>query len=53
MAAAEAARAAAEQHVQEAVADVAARAAELAIGRRPDPAQVNAAVAALMAGGRV
>jgi F-type H+-transporting ATPase subunit b len=48
----EQARAAAEQHIQEAVADVSARAAELATGRRPDPATVTSIVSSLMAGGR-
>jgi F-type H+-transporting ATPase subunit b len=48
----EQARAAAEQHIQEAVADVTARAAELATGRRPDPATVTSIVSSLMAGGR-
>jgi F-type H+-transporting ATPase subunit b len=48
----EQARAAAEQHIQEAVADVSARAAELATGRRPDPATVTSIVGSLMAGGR-
>ena len=38
--------------MQEAVADVSSRAAELATGRRPDPAAVNRIVSDLMAGGR-
>ena len=47
----EAARAAAAPHIHEAVADVSSRAAELATGRRPDPATVTNIVASLMAGG--
>ena len=47
----EAARAAAEEHIQAAVADVSSRAAELATGRRPDPAAVTGIVSSLMAGG--
>ena len=47
----DAARAAAEEHIQAAVADVSSRAAELATGRRPDPAEVTGIVSALMAGG--
>jgi F-type H+-transporting ATPase subunit b len=48
----ELARTAAEQHVQEAVADVSARAAELATGKRPDPTTVTSIVSSLMTGGR-
>ena len=51
IAATEAARAAAAQHIEEAVADVSSRAAELATGRRPDPAAVSGIVSSLMAGG--
>ena len=47
----DAARAAAEEHIQAAVADVSSRAAELATGRRPDPAEVTGIVSSLMAGG--
>ena len=47
----EAARAAAEPHIQEAVADVSSRAAELATGKRPDAATVTGIVSSLMAGG--
>ena len=47
----DAARAAAEEHIQAAVADVSSRAAELATGRRPDPAAVTGIVSSLMAGG--
>ncbi len=50
-AASEAARAAAEEHVQEAVADVSSRAAELATGHKPKAAAVSTIVASLMAGG--
>jgi F-type H+-transporting ATPase subunit b len=51
VAATEAARAAASQHIEEAVADVSSRAAELATGRRPDAASVSGIVSSLMAGG--
>jgi len=51
IAATEAARAAAAPHIEEAVADVSSRAAELATGRRPDPAAVSGIVSSLMAGG--
>ncbi|MGZ8722353.1 MAG: F0F1 ATP synthase subunit B family protein [Aeromicrobium sp.] len=51
MAAAEAAKTAAAEHVQAAVADVSSRVAELATGRRPDPAAVTGIVSALMTGG--
>ena len=51
LAAAEAARLAASEHIQEAVADVSSRVAELATGRRPDPAVVTGVVASLVAGG--
>jgi len=51
IAANDAARAAASQHISEAVADVSSRAAELATGRRPDPAAVTGIVSSLMAGG--
>jgi F0F1-type ATP synthase membrane subunit b/b' len=50
-AASEAARAAAAEHVQAAVADVSSRAAELATGRKPTPAVVTGVVESLMAGG--
>ena len=48
---ADAARAAASQHIEEAVADVSSRVTELATGRRPDAAAVTTIVSALMAGG--
>jgi len=51
VAATDAARAAASQHIEEAVADVSSRAAELATGRRPDAAAVSGIVSSLMAGG--
>jgi F-type H+-transporting ATPase subunit b len=51
MAAAEAAKAAAAEHIEAAVADVSSRVAELATGRRPDPAAVTGIVSALIAGG--
>jgi F-type H+-transporting ATPase subunit b len=51
VAATDAARAAAAQHIEEAVADVSSRAAELATGRRPDAAAVSGIVSSLMAGG--
>src|SRR5262249_5252953 len=51
LAATGAARAAASQHIEEAVADVSSRAAELATGRRPDATVVTGIVSALMAGG--
>jgi F-type H+-transporting ATPase subunit b len=44
----EAARAAASQHIREAVVDVSGRAAELATGRRPAPAVVEQVVTTLM-----
>jgi F-type H+-transporting ATPase subunit b len=47
----EVAKTAAAGHIQDAVADVSSRAAELATGRRPDAATVTGIVAALMAGG--
>ena len=50
-AASEAARVAASEHVQAAVADVSSRAAELATGRKPQAAAVSGIVASLMAGG--
>jgi F-type H+-transporting ATPase subunit b len=50
-AAAEAARLAVEEHIQEAVADVSSLAAELATGRRPDADAVSGIVSSLMAGG--
>jgi F-type H+-transporting ATPase subunit b len=50
-AATEVAKTAAAGHIQDAVADVSSRAAELATGRRPDAATVTGIVAALMAGG--
>jgi F-type H+-transporting ATPase subunit b len=50
MAEAEAARAAAATHIESAVADVSSRIAELAVGRRPDPALVGRVVSELMAG---
>ena len=50
MAEAEAARAAASEHVDAAVADVASRIAELATGRKPDPAVVNRVVSELTVG---
>ncbi len=50
-AASEAARAAAAEHVQAAVADVSSRAAELATGRKPQASAVSGIVASLMAGG--
>jgi F-type H+-transporting ATPase subunit b len=50
MAQAEAARAAAAQHIEEAVADVAGRAAELATDHRPDPEVVTQIVSELTAG---
>jgi hypothetical protein len=51
MAQADSARAAASQHIEEAVADVSSRVTELATGRRPDAAAVTTIVSALMAGG--
>ena len=51
MAEMEAAKEAAAEHIQGAVADVSLRAAELAIGRRPDPAVVTGIVSSLMAAG--
>jgi F-type H+-transporting ATPase subunit b len=50
MAEAETARAAASEHIEAAVADVSSRVAELATGRRPDPARVNEVVSSLLAG---
>jgi F-type H+-transporting ATPase subunit b len=50
-AAIDAARQAAEEHIRDAVVEVSGRAAELATGRRPDPAAVNQVVASLLAGG--
>ncbi|MEQ1872880.1 MAG: ATP synthase F0 subunit B [Ilumatobacteraceae bacterium] len=50
-AASDAARAAAAEHVQAAVADVSSRAAELATGRKPQASVVTGVVEALMAGG--
>ena len=47
-AAAESVRSAAEKHVRSAVADVSGRAAELATGRRPDDAAMDAALEAVM-----
>ena len=47
----EAAKLAASEHIKEAVADVSSRAAELATGRRPDPAAVTGIVSSLIAGG--
>ena len=44
-------KAEARQHIEEAVADVSSRAAELATGRRPDAAAVSGIVSSLMAGG--
>lgn len=52
VAANDAARAAAAQHIRAAVADVSGRAAELATGRRPDPGSVDAVVAGLMGVGK-
>ena len=51
MAATEAARAAAAEHIQAAVVDVSSRVTELATGRRPDAAAVTSIVSSLMAGG--
>ncbi|HZX54703.1 MAG TPA: hypothetical protein VFE86_08470, partial [Ilumatobacteraceae bacterium] len=51
MAATDAARAAAAEHIEAAVADVSSRAAELATGRRPDASAVNGIVSALIAAG--
>ena len=51
MASADAAKTAAAEHVQAAVADVSSRVAELATGRRPDPAAVTGIVSALMTDG--
>ena len=47
----DAAKAAAAEHIEAAVADVSSRVAELATGRRPDPAAVTGIVSSLMAGG--
>ena len=47
----EAAKAAARQTIEAAVGSVAERAAELAIGKRPDPAAVQRAVADVMSAG--
>jgi len=51
IAATDAARTAAAQHISEAVVDVSSRVAELATGRRPDAAAVTGIVSSLMAGG--
>ena len=51
IAATDAARAAAAEHIEAAVVDVSSRAAELATGRRPDASAVNGIVSALIAGG--
>ena len=50
-AAADVARAAAAEHVQEAVADVSSRVSELATGTKPKAADVTGIVASLMTGG--
>ena len=50
VAANDAARAAAAEHIHAAVADVSSRATELAIGRRPDPDAVSGIVTSLITG---
>jgi F-type H+-transporting ATPase subunit b len=51
MAAGDAAKAAAAEHIEAAVVDVSSRVTELATGRRPDAAEVSTIVSALRAGG--